>query len=160
MTKEAYFAGGCFWGMEYWMKRLPGVVAVMPGYTGGAEAAPTYEQVKSHQTGHYEAVRVSYDPDLVSYRTVAVHFFEIHDPTQADGQGIDIGPQYRSAIFYQDGQELATARELIAILEDKGLRIATRLIPFSEFYPAEQYHRDYCDLRGIEPECHLYTKRF
>lgn len=160
VTECAIFAGGCFWGMEYWMKRLEGVISVEPGYTGGQEENPTYKQVKAHETGHYEAVRVIFDPEKCSYETVCRHFFEIHDPTQEDGQGIDIGPQYRSAIFYADENQKAISEKTIAILEAKGLSIATKLFPASVFWTAEEYHRDYCDLRHIEPECHVYTKRF
>ena len=157
-TECAIFAGGCFWGMEYWMKRLNGVISVEPGYTGGQEENPSYTQVKAHKPGHYEAVRVIFDPSVCSYEKVCRHFFEIHDPTQVDGQGID--PQYRSAIFYSSQEQKSISEKTIAILEAKGLSIATKLFPATIFWTAEEYHHNYCDLRHIEPECHVYTKRF
>ncbi len=154
------FAGGCFWGMDYYFRRAEGVVSVESGYIGGKEENPAYKDVKAHLTGHAEAVRVGYDPSVTSYEKLARLFFEIHDPEQTDGQGIDIGPQYRSEIFYLDEEQKSVAEKLVDILEKKGFRISTRLTPASKFWPAEEYHQDYFAKNGGEPDCHFYTKRF
>ena len=159
-TETAIFAGGCFWGVEYYMKQLPGIVSIEPGYIGGHVERPSYREVKAHGTGHAEAVRIVFDPSQVDYETLAKRFFEIHDPCQADGQGIDIGPQYRSEIFYTNEQQKATAERLIAILRAKGLPVVTRLTPASTFWPAEDYHQRYFEKNGGEPDCHRYVKRF
>ena len=156
----AIFAGGCFWGVEHLMQRQKGVVSVESGYTGGHVVDPTYEQVRSHATGHAEAVRVAFDPSQVSYGQLARLFFEIHDPTQRDGQGPDIGDQYRSEIFYNSTAQRHTAEELISLLKKKGYDVATRVTPTDVFYPAEEYHQNYYERKGTEPYCHKYTKRF
>ena len=163
MTKEmkqAVFAGGCFWGVEHLMQAAPGVLGVQSGYTGGAVEAPSYEQVKTGTTGHLEAVRVTYDPAQTDYETLAKLFFEIHDPTQADGQGPDIGSQYRSAVFYADDEQKQVAEKLIALLEGKGYKITTRILPLQTFWPAEEYHQNYYVRKGTEPYCHVRVKRF
>lgn len=159
-TAQAIFAGGCFWGVEHLMQQQDGVISVESGYIGGSVDHPTYEQVCSKSTGHAEAVRVTYDPSKVDYETLAKLFFEIHDPTQANGQGPDIGPQYRSEIFTLDPDQEAVARKLIAQLEAKGYKVATRVTPATTFWPAEGYHQDYYQKKGAEPYCHRYTKRF
>ncbi len=159
-TETAIFAGGCFWGVEHMLAQLPGVVDVESGYTGGATEHPTYEEVCRHTTGHAEAVRVTYDPAKVSYETLARLFFEIHDPTQRDGQGPDLGNQYRSEIFYASPEQEATARRLIARLRAKGYDVATEVTPAGRFWPAEEYHQDYYARKGTQPYCHRYTKRF
>lgn len=159
-TKQAVFAGGCFWGVEHLMQQAPGVLDVQSGYTGGTKDNPSYEQVRNGQTGHYEAVCVTYDPAQTDYETLAKLFFEIHDPTQTDGQGPDVGSQYRSAVFYADEQQKQIAQKLIGILQDKGLQIATRVLPLQTFWPAEQYHQNYYVRKGTQPYCHLRTKRF
>lgn len=159
-TAVAIFASGCFWGTEYYMKRIEGVLETMPGYTGGHVDNPTYEEVCSKTTGHYEAVRVTYDPSVVDYETLAKWFFETHDPTQANGQGPDIGPQYRSAIFVQNEAEREIANKLINQLELKGLKIATEVKDAATFWPAELYHQDYYDNKGGTPYCHSYRKLF
>ncbi len=159
-TETAIFASGCFWGTEFYMQKAPGVIATTVGYTGGDVANPTYEQVCGKKTGHYEAVEVVYDPKLTSYETLARLFFETHDPEQANGQGPDIGPQYRSAIFYTNDGQKATAAKLIAILEAKEYNIATVLLPAKTFWPAELYHQDYYDNKGGTPYCHAYKKKF
>ena len=115
-TETAIFAGGCFWGVEYLLSKMPGVLKVESGYTGGRTENPTYEQVCSHTTGHAEAVRVTFDPAKVSYEKLAKFFFEIHDPTQLDGQGPDLGDQYRSEIFYTTPAQQQTAEKLIGEL--------------------------------------------
>jgi peptide methionine sulfoxide reductase msrA/msrB len=150
----------CFWGVEHLFQRQNGVISVESGYTGGHLEHPTYQQVKTGTSGHAEAVRVTYDPTLVSYETLAKLFFEIHDPTQTDGQGPDIGTQYRSEIFYRSPEEQALAQELIAILRTKGYDIKTVVTPAKKFYPAEDYHQDYFEKNGDEHTCHFYTKRW
>lgn len=160
VAATAVFAGGCFWGVEHLMQKQAGVISVESGYTGGTVANPTYEQVCSHTTGHAEAVRISYNPAKVSYEQLAKLFFEIHDPTQKDGQGPDIGPQYRSEVFYATSDQRAVADSLIAVLRAKGMDVATRVTPLSVFYPAEAYHQDHYVRKGTEPYCHAYTKRF
>ncbi|MCF7822991.1 MAG: bifunctional methionine sulfoxide reductase B/A protein [Candidatus Marinimicrobia bacterium] len=158
--EHAIFASGCFWGVEYQLQKVPGVISTKVGYTGGHVANPTYKQVCTGRTGHAEAVEVIFDPTLVSYEDLAKIFFETHDPTQVNGQGPDIGNQYRSEIFYFSEEQKKTAKELIKILENKGLKVATKLSPAMTFYEGEEYHQDYYKKSGGTPYCHLYTKRF
>ncbi|MFC6671529.1 bifunctional methionine sulfoxide reductase B/A protein [Marinobacterium aestuariivivens] len=158
--KKAYFAGGCFWGVEHLMQQQPGVVSVVSGYMGGHKDEPTYREVCGKTTGHLEVVEVSYDPKQVSFETLAKLFFEIHDPTQVDGQGPDLGEQYASAIFCNDEQEKETAQKLIDILRGKGYDVVTRLLPMAPFWRAEEYHQDYYAKTGKMPYCHRYQKRF
>ncbi len=160
MKRKAYFAGGCFWGVEHLMQQQKGVISVVSGYMGGNMENPTYEQVKSHITGHAETVEVLYDPLQVSYLTLLKLFMEIHDPTQLNRQGVDVGPQYRSEIFYQTEQERSEALDVIQILKEKGYNVATRVTPASKFWVAEEYHQDYCMVNNIEPECHVRVRRF
>ena len=159
-TAEAIFAGGCFWGVEHLMQKQPGVISVVSGYIGGTVDNPTYEQVCTKKTGHAEAVKITYDPSKVSYETLAKLFFEIHDPTQANGQGPDLGPQYRSEVFYLNPEQKAVAEKLIGQLKAKGYKVVTQVTPATKFWPAETYHQDYYDRKGTEPYCHAYTKRF
>lgn len=159
-TQEAIFAGGCFWGVEHLMQKQAGVLSVESGYIGGDTPNPTYEQVCSKTTGHAEAVRVIFDPSKVSYESLAKLFFEIHDPTQTNGQGPDLGPQYRSEIFFTSPEQQQTAARLMLALRAKGYKLATRLTPATTFYPAEKYHQDYYERKGTEPYCHAYTPRF
>lgn len=156
----AIFAGGCFWGVEYYMQKAPGVISVISGYTGGHVKNPSYNEVKTGTTGHYESVKIIYDPGKTSYEKLLRLFMEIHDPTQADGQGPDIGSQYRSAIFYLNDEQKSIAMKNIDILKSKGYNVVTRLIKASEFYDAEAYHQDYYFNNGKIPYCHAYTKRF
>lgn len=158
--ETALFAGGCFWGVEYMLAQEPGVLTVEAGYIGGVIADPTYEQVCTHLTGHAEAVRVTFDPSKVSYEKLARLFFEIHDPTQEDGQGPDIGDQYRSGIFYTTPGQQRTALALIAELRAKGYDVVTEVTPAGRFWPAEDYHQQYYERKGSQPYCHSYTKRF
>jgi peptide methionine sulfoxide reductase msrA/msrB len=158
--KKAYFAGGCFWGVEHLLQQQEGVVEVISGYMGGHVENPTYEQVCSKSTGHLETVEVLYDPARVSFETLAKLFFEIHDPTQENGQGPDIGPQYASAIFVNDDEERGVSEKLIALLENKGLDVATRVLPMQPFWRAEEFHQDYYVRTGKTPYCHSYKKRF
>lgn len=158
--ERALFASGCFWGTEYYLQKQAGVISTTVGYTGGYVENPTYKQVCSGNTGHAETVEVLYDPEQVSYETLARLFFETHDPTQVNRQGPDIGHQYRSAIFYLDDDQKKTAEKLVAELEDKGYKVATEITAASKFYDAEGYHQDYYDNKGGTPYCHAYKKRF
>ncbi len=159
-TAYAYFAGGCFWGVEHLFQSKDGVLSAASGYMGGTTEDPTYQQVISGGTGHFETVRVEYDPSKVGYEELARYFFEIHDPTQENGQGPDIGERYRSVVFYGSDEERETAERLIGILEEKGYDIATELKPVETFWDAEDYHQDYYERKGHQPYCHTYTKRF
>ena len=158
--ETAVFAGGCFWGVEYYLKKHPGVVAVISGYTGGTVKNPSYEKVCTGTTGHAEAVRAVYDPGKTNYEKMVRLFLEIHDPTQVDRQGPDIGSQYRSEIFYLNDKQKTIAKKCLDILKNKGYEIATKLTPASEFYDAENYHQDYYFRKGSTPYCHGYVKRF
>ena len=158
--KEAYFAGGCFWGVEYYLEKLEGVQDVISGYMGGKMQDPSYQEVCKGDTGHIESVKVIYDPSKISYETLAKYFFEIHDPTQLNGQGSDIGEQYSSAVFVNDAKERATIKKLIGFLEKKGYKIATKIFDKMKFYEAEAYHQDYYKKHNKEPYCHGYIKRF
>lgn len=156
----AYFAGGCFWGVEHLMQQAKGVISVDSGYMGGKKENPSYEEVKSHTTGHAEVVRVIFDPSVINYETIAKLFFEIHDPTEEGHQGPDYGPQYRSEVFYANEAQKATALKLIDILKDKGYDVKTHVTPSSKFWKAEEYHQDYYKRKGTEPYCHFRVKRF
>jgi len=156
----AYFAGGCFWGVEHYLEQLPGVLSVESGYMGGHVDSPSYEQVSSHGSGHLEAVEVRFDPAKISYEAVAKRFFEIHDPTQADGQGPDLGPQYLSAVFYTSPEQKKTTEGLIEILEGRGYAVVTEVRPAERFWKAEDYHQDYYASNGKTPYCHSRVKRF
>lgn len=158
--ERAIFAGGCFWGIEYHFLNIEGVVSTMPGYTGGKTDKPTYEEVCSGKTGHVEAVEIIYDPSKISYNKLAELFFEIHDPSQKDGQGPDIGEQYMSAIFYTDDKQKVVAETLINILRNNGIDAITSILPAKDFYPAEDYHRRYYEKNGKYPYCHQRAKRF
>ena len=160
MLKKAYFAGGCFWGVEHYLEQIEGVKEVTSGFMGGHVKDPSYEDVVYKNTGHIETVEVVYDPSKVSYETLARTFFEIHDPTQTDGQGPDIGSQYISAVFVSSEEERKTIQGLIQILEGKGFKIATQIRDTSPFYRAEAYHQDYYERKGSKPYCHRRVKRF
>jgi peptide methionine sulfoxide reductase msrA/msrB len=156
----AYFAGGCFWGVEHYMQQLEGVISVESGYMGGHLDEPSYEDVTGHESGHLEAVEVRFDPRVVSYEQVAKRFFEIHDPTQANGQGPDIGSQYLSAVFYTSDDQREATQSLIAKLEARGYDVVTDVRPAARFWPAEDYHQDYYARSGKQPYCHARVKRF
>jgi peptide methionine sulfoxide reductase msrA/msrB len=153
-TQTAYFAGGCFWGVEDFFEQAPGVVDAVSGYMGGAAAHPTYEQVCSHTTGHAETVKVVYDPAKVSYERLLGVFFRIHDPTQLNRQGPDVGDNYRSAIFAATPEQERQARAFIDEQQKtnprfKGRTIVTQVVPPGPaFYPAEDYHQDYHQKHG------------
>ena len=157
---KAYFAGGCFWGVEYHLEKLKGVKEVRSGYMGGVTKNPTYEEVVRHTTGHLEAVEVIYDPSAVSYEVLAKVFFEIHDPTQKNGQGPDIGNQYLSAVFVNNENEAKIIRSLISQLKHNGYGVVTKVLKKEMFYPAEEYHQNYYQQKGKLPYCHNYVKRF
>ncbi len=159
-TSKAYFAGGCFWGVEHLLQQEKGVISVKSGYMNGHTKNPSYRDVCSGTTGHAEAVEVEFDPAKVDYETLAKLFFEIHDPTQVNRQGPDVGEQYRSAVFYTDNNQKQIAEKLIAILKAKGYNVATEVTKADTFWEAEKYHQDYYDNNGKEPYCHIYQKRF
>lgn len=158
-TETAYFAGGCFWGVEYWMKKLDGVVSVRSGYMDGTVQNPTYEEVCTGRTGHAETVEVVFDPTRISFRDVAKRFFEVHDPTELNRQGPDIGTQYRSAVFYTTDEQKRVVEELIGILRKNGHNVVTEVAQAGPFYPAEDYHQNYYGKTGHVPYCHVPTER-
>ena len=159
-TETAYFAGGCFWGVEYLMQPKKGVLKTAVGYMGGHVDAPTYEAVCGGRTGHKETTEIVFDPTITSFEELARFFFEIHDPTQANGQGPDIGEQYESFIFYTNDAQKAVAEKLIAELVAKGFAVATTLEAAGKFWRAEEYHQDYYRKTGKAPYCHFFTPRF
>lgn len=159
-TQRAIFASGCFWGTQYHFQNKSGVLDTFVGYTGGHTSNPSYQDVCSGTTGHAEALEVIFDPTQITYEDLAKLFFETHDPTQVNGQGPDIGEQYRSEIFYLNAQQKETAQKLIDILKSKGYKVATRLTPASQFWKAENYHQDYYEKKHGTPYCHIYKKKF
>lgn len=158
--ESAVVAAGCFWGVEHLFKQLDGVLATEVGYTGGSTDNPTYREVCSGTTGHTETVRVTFDPEVVMFEGLARLFFEIHDPTQVNRQGPDVGTQYRSAVFYEGPEQEAVTRKLIGLLEAKGLDVATEVLPAGVFWPAEEYHQDYLEHNPGGHMCHARVKRF
>ncbi len=157
---RAIFAGGCFWGVEYFLQQQSGVIETSVGYIGGSVENPDYEAVCGKATGHAEAVEVLYDPVRVSFETLAKVFFETHDPTQEGRQGPDVGEQYRSEIFYVDDEQRTVAKRLIDQLRRKGLTVVTRVTRATSFWKGEKYHQDYYQKKGGSPYCHGYVKRF
>jgi len=148
---KATFGAGCFWGVESAFRRVKGVTDAAVGYAGGTLANPTYEDVCSDRTGHAEVVEVEFDPKQVSYETLLELFFEVHDPTQVNRQGPDIGSQYRSVIFTDDDEQAATARAVKERLDKSGRfrrPIATEIVPTPTFWRAEEYHQQYDEKRG------------
>ena len=158
MTETAYLAGGCFWGMQDLIRRLPGVVSTRVGYTGGDLENATYPHVCSGTTGHTEAVEVVFDPEQVSYRDLLELFFQIHDPTTPNRQGNDRGTQYRSAIFWHDEAQRETAEDTIADVEASGLwpgKVVTEIAPAGAFWEAEPEHQDYLQRIPHGYTCHF-----
>lgn len=159
-TSEAILAAGCFWGVEYYFKQLPGVLKTEVGYCGGKKENPTYEEVCSGTTGHLEAIRVIFDPEKISFEKIVQFFFEIHDQAQTDGQGPDKGEQYLSVAFYYDDAQQKIILSLIQRLKNEGYKVATQTLPVSTFWRAEDYHQDYYAKTGKTPYCHFHQKKF
>lgn len=159
-VEVGYFAGGCFWGVEHFLEQIPGVYQVESGYMGGKKDAPSYEDVSSGLTGHAETVRVRFDPNKTSYEAVAKRFFEIHDPTEIDRQGPDVGTQYRSAVFVTGAQQREVVEKLIARLKANGYAVATTVHEAGSFFLAEDYHQDYYERTHKTPYCHAPVPRF
>jgi peptide-methionine (S)-S-oxide reductase len=157
-SEIATLAGGCFWCLEAVFERLKGVERVVSGYSGGRLPSPTYDQVSTGTTGHAECLQVRFDPEVLPYRVLLQVFFAFHDPTTPNRQGPDAGTQYRSAIFWHDPGQLATAREVIAELTKDGVfdaPIVTEVVPFTAFHPAEGYHQGYYDRNRGQPYCRV-----
>ena len=158
--KNAYVAGGCFWGVEYYFEHLNGVNSAISGYMGGHTLNPDYNSISTGTTGHLEVVKIEFDDEFVSYDRILRIFFEIHDFTQINGQGPDIGSQYLSAIFYEDEEQKIVCQEIIKFLKNKGYKVATSLYKLVPFYEAEEYHQDYYARHQKVPYCHNYKKIF
>jgi methionine-S-sulfoxide reductase len=152
----AIFAAGCFWGVQYYFDQVPGVIETNVGYIGGHVDKPTYEQVCKHKTGHAEATKIIFDPNKVSYKTLLIQFFRMHDPTQLNRQGPDIGDSYRSAIFYLNEDQKKEAEQVIADLNKSKFdgKIVTTLEAATTFWPAEDYHQKYTEKTG-HGMCHI-----
>lgn len=159
-SNEIILAAGCFWGVEYYLKRITGVVLTEVGYCGGHINEPTYNDVKQGTTGYLEVVRVVWDNKIQSLENILKMFFETHDPEQVNGQGPDIGSQYLSAIFYYDLEQRNIAENVMNMLTDKGYNLATQLRQMDKFWVAEDYHHNYYDLKDSVPYCHGYQKKF
>jgi peptide-methionine (S)-S-oxide reductase len=158
--EKATFGAGCFWGVEYVFRRVPGVVDVQVGYSGGTTKNPSYEQVCSHTTGHAEVAQVTFDPERVSFDQLLEVFWAMHDPTQVNRQGPDVGDQYRSAVFTHSEEQREAAEASKARAQSKfGKPIATEIVPLTEFYPAEGYHQAYYEKNGHTPYCHTVPVR-
>lgn len=150
--------GGCFWCIEAVFDELKGVERVESGYSGGSVANPTYQQVCAGTTGHAEVVQVTFDPRVLSLKELLEVFFTVHDPTTLNRQGADVGPQYRSVVFYRNPEQKAVAEQVIKEIQDAKLwkgPIVTELTPFKEFYKAENYHQEYYKRNGSQPYCRL-----
>ena len=158
----AYLASGCFWGTQYHLMRLPGVIETKVGYMGGHVDSPSYREVCTGTTGHVEVTQVKFDNSKVDYETLLKLYFETHDFTQVGGQGPDIGEQYRSVIFYNDDKQKELAEKLIQVLETKDYKVATELTSAKNhvFWEAEEYHQEYYDKNNGTPYCHIYRKVF
>lgn len=157
LKATATLSGGCFWGVQELVRKLPGVLSTSVGYTGGALARPTYDDVHTGRTGHAEAVEIVYDPKVITYETILRYFFRLHDPTTANRQGNDVGTQYRSAIFYHDEDQRKVAERVKAEVDASGKwprKVVTEIVPASPFYPAEDYHQDYLQKNPDGYTCH------
>ena len=153
--QQAIFAAGCFWGVQFYFDQVPGVVSTTAGYSGGTIENPSYEDVLTHTTGHAETVLVEFNTDVVSYEALVRHFFRLHDPTQLNQQGPDIGDNYRSAIFYVTDEQKEIAEHIQEDVQ-KSLRkpIVTEIAPAGPFYKAEAYHQKYAERTG-RGMCHV-----
>lgn len=154
--EKAMFGAGCFWGVEEAFRTLEGVKDTKVGYSGGAADNPTYEQVCTDRTGHAEVILIEFDPAVISYAQLLDKFFTIHDPTQLNRQGPDVGKQYRTAVFFYSPEQEKTAKEKIEELGKSGkfqAPIATEVTAAAKFYPAEEYHQRYLQKRGVNV-CH------
>ena len=155
MTETATLAGGCFWGVEELVRTLPGVVDTTVGYAGGTLDNPRYDDVKKGRTAHAESLQIVFDPSKISYDDILDFFFRLHDPTTANRQGNDIGTQYRSAIFYHDDAQRDAAQRAIQRAQPKWSRpIVTEVVPFTNFYEAENFHQDYLQRNPHGYTCH------
>jgi len=155
MTETATLAGGCFWGVEELVRKLPGVTDTTVGYAGGTLDKPRYEDVKNGRTGHAESLQIVFDPAKITFDEILDFFFRLHDPTTANRQGNDIGTQYRSAIFYHDETQRDAATRAILRAQPKWPRpIVTEVVPFTNFYEAEDYHQDYLQRKPNGYTCH------
>ncbi|MCI5045923.1 MAG: peptide-methionine (S)-S-oxide reductase MsrA [Aquisalinus sp.] len=158
MTERAVLAGGCFWGMQDLLRKVPGVEATRVGYTGGHVDNATYDQVKTGKTGHAEAIEINFDPGVVSYRKILEWFFQIHDPTTENRQGNDRGSQYRSAIFYTDDMQRETAFAVIDAVNQSGNwpgQVVTEVVEAGPFWEAEDFHQDYLEKYPNGYTCHF-----
>jgi peptide-methionine (S)-S-oxide reductase len=154
----ATLGGGCFWCIDTIFRQLAGVEKVDSGYAGGTMPSPSYREVCSGATGHAEVVQVTFDPSVLSFRDLLGVFFTVHDPTTPDRQGADVGTQYRSVVLYHSEQQRATTEEVIAELTRNKVwddPIVTQVVPFTKFYPAEQYHQDYYSQNPNQPYCQI-----
>ncbi len=155
MSQKGIFAAGCFWGVQFYFDQVPGVTGTKVGYTGGHTENPTYEDVCTHTTGHAEAVEVEFDESKVPYETLVMHFFRMHDPTQLNRQGPDVGDSYRSAIFYYDDEQKTTAERVLAKAQANFEQpIVTQIAPVTFFYDAEDYHQKFAERTG-RGMCHI-----
>ncbi|MEA2161987.1 MAG: peptide-methionine (S)-S-oxide reductase [Thermoanaerobaculia bacterium] len=155
MTETATLAGGCFWGVEELVRKLPGVTNTTVGYAGGTLDNPRYEDVKKGKTGHAESLQIDFDPSKITFGEILDFFFRLHDPTTANRQGNDIGTQYRSAIFYHNETQRAEAEAAKVRAQTKWSRpIVTEIVPFTNFYEAEDFHQDYLQRNPNGYTCH------
>lgn len=158
--QTAIVAAGCFWGVQYYFDQAIGVEETVVGYIGGDVQNPTYEQVCTGTTNHAEALKITFDPEHISYKTLLMHFFRMHDPTQMNRQGLDVGRQYRSAIFYIDDEQEQQAKDMIKLLNKEQYQgnIATSVEKAEIFWPAEEYHQKFTEKTG-RGACHIPYKK-
>lgn len=157
-TELATLGGGCFWCIEAVFEQVKGVVDVRPGYSGGSPEDATYQRVCSGSTDHAEVVQIEFDPEVIAYWEILDIFFNVHDPTTINRQGADVGPQYRSVVFYHDEEQRKTALEIIDQVNDLNIYshpVVTQVVPYEAFYPAEKYHEDYYENNPNQPYCRL-----
>jgi methionine-S-sulfoxide reductase len=160
MIAKGYFACGCFWGTQYYFSKIDGVLDTTVGYMGGTVDSPSYSEVKKGKSGHLETTEVDYNPEVVSYEKLVRDFFEIHDFSQTDGQGPDIGSQYLSAVFVKSPEERTIVEGTIKLLGEKGYSVATQIRDAGVFWKGEDYHQDYYEQNGASPHCHAHRAIF